>query len=234
MSNPTQYFFLSSSSAGDEALGPLSIEQAVSAVYEEYGRQVWGGETRILDGTESDLDAGRPVRCQNIGMESRAVAFGDDHPPTVAQLMEWLGVEAEAARDLLRRCGIYSNEEFKLHIAMGNAAMSKPVHVAASLRSVAQQIEDHARLYTDRETQIRDSNGNQVGGYRLRPQMRPDRRVRAHELNEGDRVLVLDGRGERTPETIKSITRDGRTFDVVYESGRTSVFGQNDYAYTTD
>lgn len=43
------------------------------------------------------------------------------------------------------------------------------------------------------------------------------RRVRAHELKEGDRVLVLDDRGERTPETIKSIQRDGRTFDVVYE-----------------
>lgn len=170
MSDPTQYFFLSSSSVGDEALGPLSIEQAVGAVYEEYGSQEaieGGGEVFMREGTESDLDAGRSVRCQNIGMESRAVAFGDDHPPTVAQLMEWLEVEAGAARDLLRRCRIYSGEEFKLHIAMGNAAMSKPEHVAASLRSVAQQIEDHARLYTDAETRIRDTNGNRVGDYRL-------------------------------------------------------------------
>lgn len=61
--------------------------------------------------------------------------------------------------------------------------------------------------------------------------IRPDRRVRAHKLKKGDCVLVLNDRGERTPEKIASIDHDDCTLDVVYESGRKSVFGQNDHVY---
>lgn len=51
---------------------------------------------------------------------------------------------------------------FELGIELGNAAMQEPEHVAAALRSVAQQLEDHARTGPGR---IRDVNGNTVGGY---------------------------------------------------------------------
>ena len=66
--------------------------------------------------------------------------------------------------------------EFSLTITLGNAAMSEPEHVAAALRSVAEQIEDHGRIG---ECRIRDANGNTVGRY--------------------GREAVYDGSQERTP-----------------------------------
>lgn len=65
----------------------------------------------------------------------------------------------------------------------------------------------------------------------MSPHIRPDRRVRAHELKPGDVALILDGEGERRPDRIISAQRDGRAVDVAFESGRESIYQQNDYVY---
>jgi hypothetical protein len=55
----------------------------------------------------------------------------------------------------------------RLHIEIGNEAMSEPFHVAAALELLARKVESYGALTDGEAIRIEDSNGNTVGRFEV-------------------------------------------------------------------
>lgn len=143
----------------------LAAELAQDAMLSGYTASELDDYDTISTGQADDLKH-ETVDGLRYWLSRCGVADGEpfEHTVTIERQDEgrWINVARYDGGELDEDEDEAATGPFALTISMGNAEMSEPEHVAAALRSVAQQIEDHGQIG---QCRIRDANGNTVGRY---------------------------------------------------------------------